>query len=69
MFFKSNAGFMIMMAAAASIGLVSMRDLMRQYMPLHYGIDYGGGGMDYGRIYEIHKKNQRYKIRRRMRRG
>jgi hypothetical protein len=70
MFLRSNAGAMIMMAAAMSIGMISMGDFTRHFMAYHFPLGqgtgaYSTGDMNYGMIYEARKKARRGKIIRR----
>lgn len=65
--FRTNPGFIVMALAAASVGLLSMQDLYRQYFSLNFASPYGSTSFDYYHIHEVHKKNQRGKIQRRNR--
>ena len=63
---RAHTGFLFMMAIAASVGMVSASEVMRQHFQLHtcaagsYTV-----GFSWGLIAEARKKNRRPKIRRR----
>ena len=70
MFLRSNAGAMIMMAAAMSIGMITMGEFTRHFMAYHFPLGHGSGAystgsMDFGMIYEARRKARRGKIIRR----
>jgi len=70
MILRSNAGAMIMMAAAMSIGMISMGEYTRHFMAHMYPLGNSSGtyhrsDMNFGMIYEARKKSRRGKIVRR----